>query len=239
MNVEQKNNEIKRKKIFIHIVYYTNRILFPPAKVMFVLWTFYWAFLLTPDKETSFGQKIIIVIFGYFLMCGIADLIYASNKKRYLEYKTRITQKKMKRLRRITDQIQYESQYRKDEIVTENKGFTNFDYMEGHDFEYFCADVLKKNGFENVEVTQGSGDHGIDILAEKDNVSYAIQCKRYSSNVGNAAVQQAHTGKSIYKKDIAVVLTNRYFTAQAKEEAQALGVKLWDRDKLNSMIEKN
>ncbi len=113
-----------------------------------------------------------------------------------------------------------------------------FDYMEGHDFEYYCAGLLRKNGFETVEVTQGSGDHGIDILAEKDGITYAIQCKCYSSNIGNAAVQQAHTGKSLYHKDIAVVLTNRYFTAQAKEEAAALGVKLWDRDKLNSMIEK-
>lgn len=114
----------------------------------------------------------------------------------------------------------------------------NYDNMEGHDFEYFCADLLRKNGFINVEVTQGSGDHGIDILAEKDDISYAIQCKCYSSNIGNAAVQQAHTGKSLYKKNVAVVLTNRYFTAQAKEEAQQLGVKLWDRDKLNVLIDK-
>ena len=114
----------------------------------------------------------------------------------------------------------------------------NFDDMDGHQFERFCSDILRKNGFENVEVTQGSGDHGIDILAEKEDITYAIQCKCYSSDIGNAAVQQAHTGKSIYHKDIAVVLTNRYFTAQAKEEAAALGVKLWDRDKLNSMIEK-
>ena len=114
----------------------------------------------------------------------------------------------------------------------------NYDNMEGHDFEYFCADILRKNGFNNVEVTQGSGDHGIDILAEKDDITYAIQCKCYSSNIGNAAVQQAHTGKSLYKKNVAVVLTNRYFTAQAKEEAQQLGVKLWDRDKLNVLIDK-
>ncbi len=115
----------------------------------------------------------------------------------------------------------------------------NFDEMDGNQFERFCSGILRKNGFENVEVTQGSGDHGIDILAEKDDITYAIQCKCYSSDVGNAAVQQAHTGKSIYKKDIAVVLTNRYFTAQAKEEAAALGVKLWDRDKLNEMIGRN
>lgn len=112
----------------------------------------------------------------------------------------------------------------------------DFDSMDGHDFEHFCADILRKNGFTNVEVTQGSGDHGIDILAEKDDITYAIQCKCYSSNIGNAAVQQAFTGKKLYKKDVAVVLTNQYFTQQAKDEASELGVKLWDRDRLNSFI---
>lgn len=110
------------------------------------------------------------------------------------------------------------------------------DDMDGVHFEMFCRDILLKNGFTNVETTQSSGDHGIDILAEKDDISYAIQCKCYSSNIGNAAVQQAHTGKSIYQKDIAVVLTNQYFTEQAKSEAAVLGVKLWDRDKLTSLI---
>lgn len=78
----------------------------------------------------------------------------------------------------------------------------------------------------------------MDILAEKDDVTYAIQCKCYSDNVGNAAVQQAHTGKSLYHKDIAVVMTNRYFTPQAIEEAEVLSVKLWDRDKICEMFDK-
>lgn len=113
------------------------------------------------------------------------------------------------------------------------------DSMNGHDFECFCADLLKKNGFSNVVVTQSSGDHGIDILAEKDDITYAIQCKCYSSNIGNAAVQQALAGKKFYQKDIAVVLTNQYFTPQAKDEARIFGVKLWDRDKLHDLIQKS
>jgi len=121
-------------------------------------------------------------------------------------------------------------------IYESENTYTDYDTMEGLEFENFCSEILEKNGFQNVAVTQGSGDHGIDILAEKDDISYAIQCKCYSSNIGNSAVQQAHTGKSLYHKDIAVVLTNRYFTQQAIEEANALGVKLWDRDKLDSMI---
>lgn len=115
----------------------------------------------------------------------------------------------------------------------------SFDNMDGHQFEYFCADILRKNGFKNVTVTQGSGDHGIDILAEKESISYAIQCKRYDKPIGNSAIQQAVAGKGIYKKDIAVVLTNQYFTPQAIEEANILGVKLWDRNYLNDMIAKS
>ncbi|MDD3142074.1 MAG: restriction endonuclease [Lachnospiraceae bacterium] len=38
--------------------------------------------------------------------------------------------------------------------------------MEGHEFEYFCADLLRKKGFIAVEVTKVSGDYGIDILAK-------------------------------------------------------------------------
>ena len=122
-------------------------------------------------------------------------------------------------------------------LIIEKKKIIDYDNMNGHEFEYFCAKILKNNGFINVEVTRGSGDHGIDILAEKDTIEYAIQCKCYSSNIGNSAIQQANAGKIIYKKDIAVVLTNQYFTPQAKEEAKILGVKLWDRDKLNKLIE--
>lgn len=36
--------------------------------------------------------------------------------------------------------------------------------------------------------------------------------------------------------DIAVVITNRYFTQQAQEEAKQLGVKLWDRNKLIKLV---
>lgn len=111
-----------------------------------------------------------------------------------------------------------------------------YDCMTGIEFERFCAYVLSKNGFENIRITPPSGDHGIDITAERKEISYAIQCKCYSENIGNSAIQQAHTGKSLYHKDIAVVMTNRHFTRQAIEEANALGVKLWDREKLEGMI---
>lgn len=40
----------------------------------------------------------------------------------------------------------------------------DIDRMEGHDFEYFCADLLRKNGFSDVKVTPGSGDKALIFL---------------------------------------------------------------------------
>lgn len=110
------------------------------------------------------------------------------------------------------------------------------DYMEGHDFETYCAVLLEKNNFYNVKVTQGSGDQGIDIIAQKDGIKYGIQCKCYSSDIGNKAVQEAFAGKTFYNCHVAAVLTNRYFTTSAKELAEKNGVLLWDRDYLELLI---
>lgn len=114
---------------------------------------------------------------------------------------------------------------------------SNLDLMEGHDFEYFCAQLLKRRGFQDVEVTKGSGDYGIDILAEKDGVTYAIQCKCYAAPVGVKAIQEAYAGRDYYDRMVGAVLTNQYFTSPAVEAAKKLKILLWDRGYLESMLE--
>lgn len=116
-------------------------------------------------------------------------------------------------------------------------GHADIDLMEGHDFEYFCAGLLRKHGFLEVEVTKGSGDYGIDILAEKDGVTYAIQCKCYGAPVGVKAVQEAYAGRDYYDRMVGAVLTNQYFTAPAVEAAKRLKILLWDRGYLEMMME--
>ena len=113
------------------------------------------------------------------------------------------------------------------------------DGMDGHKFEYFCADVLRKNGFADVQVTKGSGDQGVDILAIKDGIKYAIQCKNYASALSNTPVQEVNAGKTFYGCHVGVVMTNSTFTPGAKTLAQATGVLLWDRAVLQSMIGTN
>ena len=119
----------------------------------------------------------------------------------------------------------------------QEKRVISIDNIEGHEFEFLCANILRKNNYENVTVTQGSGDQGIDIIAYRDGIKYGIQCKCYSSPIGNRAVQEVFAGKTFYQCHVGIVLTNNYFTPAAVELAQRNGIVLWDRDKLLLMIE--
>lgn len=75
------------------------------------------------------------------------------------------------------------------------------------------------------------------VIAYKDDIKYAIQCKKYSSPVGIKAVQEVIASKAMNDCHVAAVLTNNTFTKSAKELANKNNVLLWDRDKLQDFIE--
>lgn len=110
------------------------------------------------------------------------------------------------------------------------------DAMNGFSFEQYCCDLLTAIGFETVFATQKSGDFGVDIFANKDFVSFAIQCKRLHGNVGNDAVQEIYTAKEFYHRDVGVVITNSTFSTAATAIAEKTGVRLWNRDTLKRFL---
>ena len=118
-----------------------------------------------------------------------------------------------------------------------NAELLTIDLMDGHDFEQWCANALNDMEYTNVRVTPGSGDQGVDVLAEMNGIKYAIQCKRYTADLGNTPIQEVHSGKYLYHCHVGVVITNRYFTNSAKELAEATGVLLWDRDWIKAYLE--
>jgi restriction system protein len=66
---------------------------------------------------------------------------------------------------------------------------TAIDAMTGTDFENYVAARLRRAGWQ-VTFTSVTGDYGVDLIAERDGKSVAIQCKRHGNSVGVAAVQQ-------------------------------------------------
>lgn len=109
--------------------------------------------------------------------------------------------------------------------------------MDGTMFENWCVNLLLRSGFQTAERTGKSGDQGVDIVAVKDSIRYAIQCKCYSSPLGNTPVQEVLGGKAMYNCHVGVVMTNSTFTKGAVELAQKHGILLWDQEHIREMLE--
>ena len=103
------------------------------------------------------------------------------------------------------------------------------------DYEHEIANGLKTLGF-NARVTKATGDQGADIIADKDGITFAIQCKKYSKPIGNKAVQEANAGRDFYKKDYGVVITNADFTKSARQLANACDIILLNDRKLQFLL---
>ena len=56
-----------------------------------------------------------------------------------------------------------------------------------------------------------------------------------STNIGIKSVQGVYSGKDYYKRNVGIVMTNRYFTKVAKEKAEKLDVIMWDRAQIERM----
>ena len=113
------------------------------------------------------------------------------------------------------------------------------DRLDGNAFQDFVAELLKSNGFSDVEVTGKSGDQGGDILANKNEKKYVFQAKRYSidNKVSNSAVQEAYGAIACYDADIGIVITNSFYTNGARELASKTRIELWNRQKVMKLIE--
>jgi hypothetical protein len=96
---------------------------------------------------------------------------------------------------------------------------------DGHEFEQWVAGRLELHGWR-ADVTGGSGDQGLDIIARRDGKKIGIQCKRYDGAVGNKAVQEAFSGRAFHRVDTAVVITTGRYTESAKALSRKTGVHL-------------
>lgn len=74
--------------------------------------------------------------------------------------------------------------------------------------------------------TPYQGDYGADLVIQKADRQTVIQAKRYNSNVGDKAIQEAVAAKEYYKCNQGMVVTNSYYSQQAKKLATANRVEL-------------
>ncbi len=114
-------------------------------------------------------------------------------------------------------------------------GITEIDKLNGEDFEKYLEILFRKQGY-SVTRTPYQGDYGADLIVQKAGVQTVVQAKRYNRTVGIKAIQEAVAAKEYYQCAKAMVVSNNYYSQQAKKLATANHVELWDRDKLVTLL---
>ncbi len=115
------------------------------------------------------------------------------------------------------------------EITKEPSEFSKV--ATGIEYEQYCAQVLNEAGW-TTQLTKATGDQGTDIKAERKGRRIIVQCKFYSSPVGNKAVQEATAARLHERADQAVVVSNASYTEAARQLAGTTGVLLLHHDDL-------
>jgi hypothetical protein len=116
------------------------------------------------------------------------------------------------------------------------RSLAEVDEMDGIEFEYYVADLMRHVGFSNVTVSKASGDFGADVIASKGDRTYAVQVKRHKGSVSRRAVSDAVGAKAHYSCNEAMVVTNSYLTKQAMQFAKSVGCVVVDRDVLGNWV---
>lgn len=109
------------------------------------------------------------------------------------------------------------------EELNQNVDYT--DDIDPFEYEHFCAEEFKKNGWV-AEATQGSSDQGVDVKASKGGIDLVAQCKRFSKPVGNKAVQEVVAGIKYYAANKGIVIAPNGFTKSAKKLAESNNIDL-------------
>lgn len=105
---------------------------------------------------------------------------------------------------------------------------SEIDKMYGEEFEEYLKYHFEKLGYK-AKTTPRSNDYGADLILTKDGDKIVVQAKRWNDPVGNTAVQEVVAAKAYYKANRAMVVTNSYFTSNARNLAAVNNVELWDR----------
>lgn len=94
-------------------------------------------------------------------------------------------------------------------------------------FEFLVAELLRKIGYENVDVTKRSGDKGIDVTGNLTvggltSVKTVIQVKRYKTgnNISGKYITQLRGSAEVDQRGL--IITTSDFTKDARDESKAI-----------------
>lgn len=123
-----------------------------------------------------------------------------------------------------------------------NQNAVDIATMDPYDFEDLCKLLLEKEGFVDVHRKGGSGDMGVDVVAQQFNGNsrefWLVQCKRWVSNVGSTPLQRLVSERQRLGAHQIACYTTSDYTNDAKKVAKTQGVIIVNGHELLQKLDK-
>lgn len=108
---------------------------------------------------------------------------------------------------------------------------SRFNNLSPAEFTSLMAYVFRTDGYEVEEIVK-TGETTGDLIAKKNKTTLVIKALRFTPDhpVKLHDIQQAAAARTYFEVDQSWIITTSSFTDEAKAEADALDVELWDWD---------
>ena len=125
----------------------------------------------------------------------------------------------------IIDQYEYSEEDEAFELPS-------LDSLTASQFEEVCVKYLEYKDFNNIIVLPKSEDERVTIVAEKEEVKYAIRCIKSDTKVKEDVVFSIESGRKHYRCHVGMVITNSSFSKEAIKVAEEKMILLKNKDGL-------
>ena len=132
------------------------------------------------------------------------------------------------------------SQVQTKSIISESDLQNQFSKFSWRQMEELTGKLFEKKGY-SVEVTQASGDYGIDVWAKKDGMTLGIQVKKWRNDVGFDDVAKTLGSNMSKANKYILISTTSFFTPQAWEHQKQHStiMELWDTNRFKKELRDN
>lgn len=138
-------------------------------------------------------------------------------------------------LNNLEEEIELE--YFEENLQSKKKFFIeDYEKLDGYQFESFLIKIFEAMGYIAIN-TKLSNDYGADLILMKDGEKTVVQAKKYAGSVSNKAIQEVVAARNHYKCQNMLVVTTGEFTKGAIELSLTNKVELWDKKKLDHIID--
>lgn len=124
-------------------------------------------------------------------------------------------------------------------LFNANSKLEEIDQMNEEKFISYVGELYRRQSYQ-VYILQEDKKLGCDIKAYKHKDSLCIKCihGNEEDKVGRDVIDEAYSSIKLYKVKRCMVITNTFYSQEAREVAKANGISLVDRIELHNLIYK-